>query len=104
MPYNIVYAVEADSIEAVSEAIESATNFVRESHDSSYLGVYDLFRIPEDLIIKYNYVNEQNDWDYPAYKGRNILIVMQKTDRPDHISALVARLGIDAVLVEQEEF
>lgn len=104
MPYHIAYAVNADSIDTVSSAIEASTQFVREGHESSYLGVYDLFRIPEDLMVKYNFVEEEDEWDYPEHKDRDVLVIAQQTDRPDHIADLVVGLDIDAVLVERKEW
>jgi len=104
MPYHIAYAVNADSIDTVSSAIEASTQSARKGHESSYLGVYDVFRMPEDLIVKYNFVEEEDEWDYPAHKDRGVLVIAQQTDRPDHIANLVMGLGVDAVLVERKKW
>ena len=68
MPYHIAIAFETDEIDPVSDALERLTGVLREGHESSYLGVYDLFRLPEKVKIKYNFVWEQDAWDYPEHK------------------------------------
>jgi hypothetical protein len=104
MPYHVAFAINADSIVTVSDTIEAATGFSREGRESSVRGVYDLFRIPEDSMVKYNFVKEENEWDYPDHKDSNVLVIVGKTDRPDEISNLVMGLGLDAVLVEQKQW
>lgn len=104
MPYHIAYALKTDSIGAVSTAIEASTQCNRQGHESSYLGVYDLFQIPEDPMVKYNFVEEEDEWDYPDHKNRDVLVIAPQTDRPDHIANLVMGLDIDAVLVERKKW
>jgi hypothetical protein len=103
MPYHIAYAVKADCIDTISDAIEASTQFERERHESSYLGVNDLFRIPEFVIVKHNVVEEENEWDYPEHKDRNVLAIAEQTDGPDHVANLMATVGVDAVLVERKK-
>lgn len=104
MPFHIAYGVNVDSIEPVSQAIEAATQCEPEGHESSYLGVYDLFRIPEEVKVKYNFVEEENEWDYPEHKDFGVLIVAEQTERPDHIVKLVSGLPFETALVERMEW
>lgn len=101
MPYHIAYAVKAVSIDTISDAIEASTQFERQDHECSYLGVYDLFRRPENLMVKYNLVKEEDEWDYPAHMDRNVLVIAEQTDRPDHIANLMVEFAVDAVFVDQ---
>ena len=56
MPVHIAIGLKAPSIESISEALRLATGHAPEPHESLYLGVYDLFRLPEKVQVKYNFV------------------------------------------------
>ncbi|TVQ04624.1 MAG: hypothetical protein EA381_00245 [Planctomycetaceae bacterium] len=104
MPYHIAIAVQAETIEPISRCLVIATSASPEGHESSYLGVYDLFRLPEKLIVKYNFVEDENEWDYPGLKDYNVLVVAEETDRPDFIESLVSGLGILSTVAEKTKW
>lgn len=104
MQYHIAIAVQAETIKPVSERLAMATNASTEGHESSYLGVYDLFRIPEVVMVKYNFVEDENEWDYPELKDHNVLVVAEDTERPDFIESLVSGLGIPCTVAEKRKW
>ena len=91
MPYSIVIALKAGSIEAVSALLEHSTGVTGDPHESLYLGEYDIFLLPEKVIVKYNYVWSEDEWEFPEYKDYEVLLVAYKTERPEYIIALAAQ-------------
>ncbi|MCB0325531.1 MAG: hypothetical protein KDD69_18245, partial [Bdellovibrionales bacterium] len=100
----IVIGVKATSIEPVTEALKLATGLEAELRDSLYVGEYDLFRLPEKLQVKYNYVGFQGAWDYPDQKGFGVLVVADETERPDYVRELVTALGFESSVIEEFEW
>ena len=88
-------------MEAISDALKSTTGHAPEQRDSLYLGEYDLFRLPEEVKVKYNFVDGMDDWDYPEQQEYAVLIVAEETERPDHLRALAAGLGYESRVLEE---
>jgi len=101
MPTHIVVGVDAAEVSDVSRAFADASGTQGEGHDSQYLGVYDLFLLPEKVKIKFNHVaslgpesDPDDEWDYPEARQFGVLIEAEKTDRPEYIEELVNKLGM----------
>ncbi len=82
-----------------------------EGRESSYLGVYDLFRIPEVVRIKHNHVPDlhgeedpDDEWDFPQFKHYEVLICVEATDRLDVIVALCENLGFQTEIVYRHDY
>ena len=101
MPVRVVIGIKALSIEAVSGALGAATGQAPDRRDSLYLGEYDLFRLPEEVRVKYNFVAGMGDWDYPGSREYGVLIVAGETERPDYVRALAAGLGYESRALEE---
>lgn len=104
MPVHITIGVKAPSLGAVSDALRLATGIDYEPHDSLYLGEYDLFRLPEEVRVKYHFVAAEGEWDYPQHKEYAILIVAGQTERPDFVWRLAAGLGFESSILEESKW
>ena len=101
MPVQIAIGVRAPSVKAVSAALTLATGHAPELHESLYLGGYDLFRLPEEVRVKNNFVDPEGEWDYPSHRDYGILVVADRTDRPEYVRALAAGLGYESSVLEE---
>ena len=101
MPVHIAGGLRAPSIESVSEALRPATGHAPGPHESLYLGEYDLFRLPEEVQVKYNFVAAEGEWDDPAHRDYGILIVAEQTNRPGYLHALATGLGYESNVLEE---
>jgi hypothetical protein len=61
MPVHIAIGLRAPSIESVSEALRLATGHAPEQRESLYFGGYDLFRLPEKVRVKHNFVSAEGE-------------------------------------------
>ena len=94
MTAELVLALSGSSIDAVAEALGFRCGQGYERHDSLYRGEYNLFHFPEPLVVKYNFVESEEEWDHPEFKQHNIVLVVESTDRPDYFRDLVNAAGI----------
>jgi hypothetical protein len=101
MPVHIAMGLKAPSIESVSEALRLTTGHDPEPHESLYLGEYDLFRLPEEVQVKYNFVAAEGEWDYPAHQVYGILLIAGETERPEYMRALATGLGYESSVLEE---
>ncbi|MDQ3820275.1 MAG: hypothetical protein M3362_21695 [Acidobacteriota bacterium] len=101
MPFHLAIGLKAPSIDVVSEKLRQITGFSSEPHESSYLGEYDLFQMPEKVQVKYNFVVAQEGWDYPQHQEYGVLIVAEETERPDFFRSLVINLGFENMVLEE---
>ena len=101
MPVHLAIGLKAPSIESVSEALRLATGHAPEQRESLYLGEYDLFRLPEEVQVKYNFVAAEGEWDYPAHQDYGILVIAGETERPEYVHALATGLGYESRVLEE---
>lgn len=101
MPFHVTIGIKASSIEVVSQSLSRAVGQTPEAHESLYLGEYDLFRLPEEVSVKYNFVEGEGEWDYPEYQDYKVLVVSRKTDRPEYIRAIAEALGFECHILEE---
>jgi hypothetical protein len=104
MPYYVAIAIKTDEIDRVSEALEQLTGTTREGHESMYLGEYDLFRLPEEVVVKYNFVWGEDEWGYPEHRDYLVLIVAESTERPDYIVSAATELGFESKVIKNEQW
>ena|SRR5438045_2644155 len=104
MPFHIAIGLKALSIEAVSEKLQQITGFSPEPRESLYLGEYDLFLMPEEVKVKYNFVVAEEEWDYPKHKEYSVLIVVEDTERPDFFRSLATNIGFENMILAQSDF
>ena len=95
MPVELIFAVNGSSIDAVADALRSRCGQSYERHDSLYLGEYNQFKLPESLQVKYNFVESEQEWDYPEFKQQNILLVIGTTERPEYFRELATKSGFE---------
>ena len=101
MPVHISIGLKAPSVEIVSEVLRRETGLAPEPHDSSYLGEYDLFSMPEEARVRYNFVDEQGEWVYPDHKEYAVILDAESTERPDFFRSLAAKLGFEHKVIEE---
>ena len=99
MPFHVTIGIKASSIEVVSQSLSRAVGQTPETHESLYLGEYDLFRLPEEVSVKYNSV--EGEWDYPEHQDYEVLVVAGKTDRPEYVRAIAEALGFEYHILEE---
>ncbi|HEY9403856.1 MAG TPA: hypothetical protein VIQ24_14415 [Pyrinomonadaceae bacterium] len=102
MPVYISIGLKAPSIEIVSEALRHETSLSPARRDSSYLGEYDLFRMPEEARVRYNFVGEQGEWMHPAHQEYAVILEVESTERPDFFWELAVKLGFENKIIEEE--
>ena len=102
MPHEVTIGVEAEKVHLVTRALRERTGWDFEPHESSYLGEYDLFSAPEDVKVKYNFVEEEGEWDFPNHQQFSVLIVIEQTDRPEYFRQLASSLGLHAEVIRDE--
>jgi hypothetical protein len=95
MPVELILAVNGSSIDAVAEALCSRCGQSYECHDSLYLGEYNQFKLPESLQVKNNFVEAEQEWDYPEFKRQNILLAISATERPEYFRELAKNSGFE---------
>jgi hypothetical protein len=101
MPYHLAIGLKASSLAVVSEKLRQITGFSSEPHESSFLGEYYLFQMPEKVQVKYNFVVEQEEWGYPQHKEYGVLIVAENTERPDFFRSLATNLKFENMVLEE---
>jgi len=104
MAFELILALTASSIDAVANALRALSGQSYERHDSLYLGEYNQFAFPEQLQVKYNFVESEQEWDYPEFKQQNILVVIGKTERPEYFRKLAADAGFEIKEVQCNSF
>ena len=102
MSYHVTIGIKYDKIAPVSDTVEQLTGTTREGHESLYLGQYDLFLLPEKMMIKYNFVWGEDEWDYSEYKAFPVLLVVESTERPDYIVSLAEQTGFENKVIERK--
>ena len=104
MRQEIVIGVDAENIEDVTRAICDITGWEYEGHDSSYLGEYDLFSTPEKVMVKYNCIDAENEWDFPDHSQFAVLVVVEATVQPEFFHRLAAKLGFQAKIIKEKSW
>ena len=104
MAVDLIIGFKAENISAVSEPISRATGVKPELHDSLYRGEYDLFSMPEHVIVKYNFVDSTGDWEAEGFKEFGVLMRVAETDRPEYFEALARDIGFDPVVIRRTEY
>ncbi len=100
MPADITIGVKESNLRKVSRAFAVATGNQGKGHESTFLGEYDLFRIPEEVRVRRNYVpigSKENDpddeWEYPQFKEYEVLIEVDSSSRPGEIIKICENMG-----------
>ena len=104
MPVHISIGLKAASVEIVSKTLRREFGFQLEPHDSSFLGEYDLFRIPEEVRVRYNFIDAQGEWVFPSHKEYGVLLIAENTERPEFLRSLAAKLGFEHQVIEEESW
>ena len=60
-----------------------------------------MFKLPEEVRVKYNFVAAEGGWDYPEHREYGVLIVAEQTERPEYVRALVAGLPYESRVLEE---
>jgi hypothetical protein len=102
--HEVTIGVAAENIEAVTRAIRDLTGWSSEAHDSSYLGEYDLFHTPDKVMVKYNFVDAEDEWDFPDHQHFAVLIVIGETSQPEFFHQLAAKLGLKAEVIRDKSW
>lgn len=102
MRHEVTLGVKAERVDLVTRAVREVTGWEFEPHESSYLGEYDLFHAPEDVMVKYNFVEEEGEWDFPDHRHFTVLIVIGQTDRPEFFRQLATKLGLQAEVISDK--
>ena len=87
----------------VAKPMARATGLEAELHDSLCVGDYYLFRMPEHVIVKYNFVDSTGDWEAEGFKDSGVLMRVDETDRPEYFEALARDIGFDPVVIRRIE-
>ena len=103
MTVDLTIGFKTENISAVTKAITRATGFKPELHDSLYVGEYDLFRMPEDLRVRYNFVDGTGDWGVEGFKEFPVLMTVDETERPEYFEALARDTGLATVVISRIE-
>jgi hypothetical protein len=103
MNYEVVIGFKAEDIDAVSDRVRTHLGISFERRETHYLGEYNRFRVPEELLVKYNYVLSEQEWDEPEHREYEILLVIAKTDRPEYFQELSAQLGMETKVIRCRE-
>ena len=101
MPFHFTAGIKATELEPVAAQIGRLTSSISESRDSSYLGPYELFHLPESVVVKFNFVVEQEEWDYPQHKNYGVLVVAGNTERPEFFRRLIEQLGFQSKVIKE---
>ncbi len=103
MAVDLIIGFKAENISAVTKAMTRATGFKPELHDSLYVGEYDLFRMPEDLRVRYNFVESTGDWGAEGFKSFGVLMIVDETERPEYFETLARDTGLATVVISRIE-
>ena len=104
MTVEIVVGFKAENISAVAKQITQATGLEAELHDSIYVGDYYLFRMPEHVKVKYNFVDTTEDWEAEGFKEFGVLMRVDETERPEYFEALARDTGLPTVVIRRTEY
>lgn len=104
MIFEFVAGVNAEDIDAVSDKLSLLLGSPYERRSSLYLGEYNVFSCPESLIVKYNFVASEGEWDEPDYQHLHVLVRADETERPELFSKAVARLQLETAVVRYREW
>jgi hypothetical protein len=102
MRHEVTIGVRAETVAVVTHAMRETTGWAYEPHESSYLGEYDLFRAPEKVMVKLNFVDEEGEWDFPTHQHFAVLIVVGETERPEFFHQLATKLGLEAEVIRDK--
>lgn len=97
--FEIVAGVRANGIDEVSEGLKAFLGSECDKHDSLYLGEYNQFHCPEALVVKYNLVESEGEWDEPEFQHLSVLISVNETERPQFFLDLIRRLEFRAEII-----
>ncbi len=103
MTVDLVIGLEAPNISAVTKPITRATGVKPELHESLYRGEYDLFRMPESVSVKYNFVEGTGDWGAEGFKSFGVLMIVDETERPEYFETLARDTGLATVAISRIE-
>ena len=104
MNSELVIGIRAENIDTVAELLKGRVGDSYERRESSYLGEYNLFRAPESVMVKYNYVPPEKEWDEPNHKEYKVLLVVGKTDRPEYFQQLAKSLKPESLVIRCRDF
>ena len=104
MTVELTVGFKAKNIATVEKPITRATGLEAELHDSLYVGDYYLFRMPEHVIVKYNFVESTGDWEAEEFKEFGVLMRVDETDRPEYFEALARDTGLETIVVRRIEY
>jgi len=100
MKYEFVAGLRSKGIDQTSESLKKFLNCTYEKRDSSYLGEYNIFSCPESVIVQYNYVEEEGEWNEPEFKSFHVLVIVGETERPDYFRSAVENLQINFEIIK----
>src|SRR5262245_39003815 len=104
MSSEFVAGVRAADIDAVAAQLAVLLGLPYERRSSLYLGEYNLFRCPESLKVKYNFVESEGEWDEPEHQSLPILVRVDGTERPEFFRGIVTSLRWETAVVRQREW
>jgi hypothetical protein len=104
MIFQVVAGVKAEDIDAVADSLAVLLGSSYERRSSLYFGEYNVFSCPETLVVKYNFVESEGEWDEPDYQHLHVLVRAGETERPEFFRSLVARLQLETEVVRYREW
>ncbi len=104
MTVGLLVGFKAENISMIARPMTRVTGLEAELHDSLYVGDYYLFRMPEHVIVKYNFVDSTGDWEAEGFKEFGVLMRVDETDRPEYFEALARDIGFDPVVIRRTEY
>jgi hypothetical protein len=105
MPVHLVIGIKAPLIEDVAARLWRLTGCSSEEHLSLYRRPYLLFRMPEQVHIKYNLYTDREgwnqEWKYPEDQEYGVLLVVLRTERPDFFRSLALNTGFKQAVLKE---
>ena len=104
MSFELVAGLKADQIDLVSDRLRAVLGADYERRASEYRGEYNRFPCPEWLVVKYNFVPYEDEWDEPESKQFAVLVSVAETDRPQFFRDIIDKLGMEAQIIRCREW